>query len=164
MVHLINILTCDNTVSWFSATPSLYTSQISSQIQQLVDVDKIFQVKPALLSHWSTFQQSLQNITDQHAKGLFNFFISFQGKEVRNSCHSGDEYKLPAFEMADEVVEVGINQHLENPHWIVPWQGNVCPFLQITSPIKIVSIEDTTQTYSQKLEPSEKSKIVFCSF
>lgn len=42
-------------------------------------------------------------------KGLFNFFIPFHGKEVKNSCHSGDEYKLPAFERVGEVVEVWIN-------------------------------------------------------
>lgn len=39
---------------------------------------------------------------------LISLFL-FQGKEVRNSCHSGDEYKLPAFETAGEVVEVGMN-------------------------------------------------------
>jgi hypothetical protein len=35
--------------------------------------------------------------------------MSFQGKVVRNSCHSGDEYKLPTFETAGRVVKVRIN-------------------------------------------------------
>lgn len=117
MIHRIHILTCDDCL--ISCLPPSSPTPRKHQVktQHLVDVDKIFQFKPAFFhSYWSTFQLSLQNVSDQHAKALFNFFISFQGKEVRNSCHSGDEYKLPAFETAGEVVEVGMNQHLENPH------------------------------------------------
>lgn len=167
MIHLIRILTRNGTVSIGCLPPSSPTPRKHQvKIQHLVDVDKIFQFKPAFHSYWSTFQLSLQNVSDQHAKALFNFFISFQEKEVRNSCRSGDECKPPAFETAGEVAEVGMNQHLEKtPHGIVPWQGNGCPSLRIISLLKQFRYNALCKCiYSQKFEPSETNKRLLCSF